>query len=93
MHEDGAGGLVPNLGVTLVYENRWMIHPTQDSQYYGVYVDYNIWNQFRPYGRFIQTKEQVEDITAIKTELGLEVTIIPSTVITLSTKQETLKQW
>lgn len=92
MHEDGAGGLVPNLGVTLVYENRWMIHPTQDSQqYYGVYVDYNIWNQFRPYGRFIQTKEQVEDITAIKTELGVEVTIIPSTVITLKYQTRDLK--
>lgn len=93
LHEDGAGGLIQNLGVTLVYENRWLVHPTLDAQqYYGVYVDYNIWNQFRPYGRFIQTEGQIVDNGAIVTEIGLEVTIIPSTVITLKYQTRDLEK-
>lgn len=97
LHEDNAGGLVPNLGTTFVYEIKNLITPDpvegaekdKPQMFYGVYVDYNLWNQFRPYARIKKTTTNAA-ITAedakrlpLQTELGVEITYIPHTIITL----------
>ncbi|HQL33991.1 MAG TPA: hypothetical protein PK969_12110 [Treponemataceae bacterium] len=88
MHEDNSGGLVQNLGTTFVFE---LADITGDKPVntFGFYADYNIWNQFRPYGRFLKTTDSSvkKNITG---ELGLEMTMIPNTVITFMYKTEDL---
>lgn len=81
LHEDGVGGLIPNLGVTLVYE----LANLQDPEYintYGFYAEYNIWNQFKPYTRI---KKQLDTSVSeeVSGEFGLEITVIPHSVITV----------
>ncbi|HKL71933.1 MAG TPA: hypothetical protein VJ855_04680 [Marinilabiliaceae bacterium] len=84
LHEDNSGGLIQNLGTTLVFELA-NITGEKPKNTYGVYVDYNIWNQFKPYGRFLKTIDSsvAKNVTG---EVGLEMTVIPSTVITLMYK-------
>lgn len=89
MHEDGAGGLVPNLGTTLVYE--WFaLESDKPLNTYGVYVDYNIWNQFRPYTRILKFTDT--STSKISGEFGLEITVIPHSFITIMYKTPDLSK-
>ncbi len=92
LHEDNAGGLIPNLGTTFVYEIKNLIAPSVEGDpqmFYGVFVDYNLWNQFRPYTRINRTtsnagtKADEANRLPLQTEIGLEITVIPHTIITL----------
>jgi len=82
MHEDTSGGLIPNLGTTWVYEMANIQDSDKLKNTYGVYLDYNIWDQYKPYTRI----KKVQDSPIYKEvagEFGLEITTIPSTVFKL----------
>jgi len=94
MHEDTDGGLVPNLGVTLVYELGQIEKIGTDEKdfvvnCYGVYVDYSIWNQFRPYTRLKKIGGAYGD--PLQAEIGFEVTVIPHTSITFKYNTNDIK--
>lgn len=82
MHEDTIGGLIPNLGTTFVIDLGNLERDTIQFTY-GVYLDYLIWNQYKPYLRIKkQTASTVLD-NPVSAEFGFEITAIEHTIITL----------
>lgn len=95
LHEDDAGGLIPNLGTTFVVDLANVMEGTF-AYAYGVYVDYLLWNQFKPYTRVFHTYMNPADLRTdqvLQTEIGMEITVIPHSVITVKYESPDLSRY
>ncbi len=94
-YEETNGGLIPNLGTSLVFEIYDLTdYKSTDRDYiktsYGVYIDYNIKDMLKPYTRV--KKVEGKDDSPLDFEIGAEFTLIPNTIITVSYETENLLQ-
>lgn len=82
--EETSGGLVPNLGASVVVEIDDLTN-TKDLDYkriaFGVYLDYNVMDILKPFVRTTKTSGLEE--SPILFESGIEYTAIPNTIITV----------